>query len=110
MNAAQELTGKIQISGEAFANIAEENERLRRALEMTEKQLKLAQSARDAWKGTAELRAKKLLEVHGLYLDRITKLEEHCNRIANYVQGLPTRQEYQQLRDDHDNLSYRVPV
>lgn len=103
MNAAQDLSGTIQISGEAFANIAAENERL-------QKQLTLAHAARDAWKGTAELRAKKLLEVHGLYLERIAELEKSVDRIANYVQGLPTREEFKHLESEHYALSYRVPV
>jgi hypothetical protein len=107
---APKVAGTITLSAEAMVNIAEENERLRAAVDSLEKQLKLAQSARDAWKGTAELRAKKLLEVHDLYLERITALEEHNNRSSNYVQGLPTREEYERMRESVSGLLARENV
>ena len=42
---------------------------------------------------------------------RMRVLEDDLNALRNWITGnCIQRDEFQQLRDDHDNLSYRTPV
>lgn len=51
-------------------------------------------------KNEIELRLSlQILRIHEGYLNRITALEDHMNRIANYVQGLPLREEFERVKE-----------
>lgn len=44
-------------------------------------------------------------------LEQLTKaLADSCDRIANHAQGLPSREEFTVLKNDHYALSERVPL
>lgn len=52
---------------------------------------------------------KRKLHEHNVLL-RVVALEQHMDRIANYVQGLPSREEFAVVQNDLYALSGRVPL
>lgn len=71
-----------------------------------------------AEKNEIELRLSlQILKIHDGYLNRITALElrakdaeDHLNRIANFVQGMPQREEFERLKESVNGLLARETV